>query len=217
MVSEREEKIISNIPLVHSIASRFKNRGSEYEDLFQAGCVGLIKAVDNFDDSRGFMFSTYAVPVIMGEIKRIFRDGGSVKVSRSIKEKSAAVQKERSSFIAKYSREPTLSELSKICGISTEEMSELIGVITPVISLSTVFEDDNAEFDIPDDNSEELFNKLAVSCAVNELEPRDRKLVYLRYFEGKTQCETAAALNISQVQVSRREKAVLSILRNKLK
>ena len=213
---EREDRIISNIGLVHSIAKRFKNRGVEYEDVFQAGCLGLIKAVDNYDESKGYMFSTYAVPVIMGEIKRIFRDGGAVKVSRSLKEKSNYVNTLRYRFINDNNREPTLSELSEISKISVEELSEIAGIITPAVSLSYIEDNDINEWDLPVDYSEELFNKITVSCLINELEGKDRKLIYLRYFEGKTQNDTAALLNISQVQVSRREKAILSKLRLKL-
>ena len=213
---EREDRIISNIGLVHSIAKRFKNRGAEYEDIFQAGCLGLIKAVDNYDESKGYMFSTYAVPVIMGEIKRIFRDGGAVKVSRSLKEKSNFVNSLRYRFINDNNREPTLSELSEISKISVEELSEVAGIIIPAVSLSYIEDNDINEWDLPVDNSEDLFNKLTVSCLLSELEGKDRKLIYLRYFEGKTQSDTAALLNISQVQVSRREKAILSKLRLKL-
>ncbi len=213
---EREDRIISNIGLVHSIAKRFNNRGIEYEDVFQAGCLGLIKAVDNYDESKGYMFSTYAVPVIMGEIKRIFRDGGAVKVSRSLKEKSNYVNTLRYRFINDNNREPTLSELSEISKISVEELSEVAGIIVPAVSLSYIEDNDINEWDLPVDNSEDLFNKLTVSCLLSELEGKDRKLIYLRYFEGKTQSDTAALLNISQVQVSRREKAILSKLRLKL-
>lgn len=114
----RDDMIVSNIPLVHSIANRFRGRGVEYDDLYQSGCVGLIKAVDKFDVSRGFSFSTYAVPVIMGEIKRLFRDGGAIKVSRTLKENSIKVQSLREKFKQKELREPTLSELSKLAALA---------------------------------------------------------------------------------------------------
>ncbi len=216
MVSdEREEKIISNIGLVHSIAKRFVNRGAEYEDIFQAGCVGLIKAVDNFDNTKGFKFSTYAVPVIMGEIKRIFRDGGSIKISRSLKEKSIYINKIRNSFLKSELREPTVTELAEACNLSSEEICEIIGVITPPVSLSYENEDELLELDIPIDNSDELFNRIYISSILNYLNGDERKLIFLRYFEGKTQSETAKYLNISQVQVSRREKAIINKLRNR--
>ena len=125
MVTDRDKMIEDNIGLVHSIANRFKGRGVDYDDLFQSGCVGLIKAVDNFDESRGFAFSTYAVPVIMGEIKRIFRDGGAVKVSRSLKEKAIKAQSLREKFINDKMREPTVSELSNLLDCPPEEIPEI--------------------------------------------------------------------------------------------
>lgn len=208
--TEREKQIIDNMGLVYSVAKRFSNRGAEYEDLVQAGCVGLIKAVDNFDSTKGFMFSTYAVPVIMGEIKRIFRDGGAVKVSRSIKEKSLSVQNARNRFINRELREPTLTELSEICGVDMSELNDIIGIISPTVSLST---ENESEIDIPVDNTEKLLDRVTVSYAMSKLNSDERKLIYLRYFLGKTQCETAKHLNISQVQVSRREKAILFKMR----
>ena len=137
----RDEMISNNIGLVHSIANRFRGRGADYDDLFQSGCIGLIKAVDNFDESKGFAFSTYAVPVIMGEIKRIFRDGGAVKVSRSLKEKAIKAQALRDKFINRELREPTVSELSEMLGCSAEETSEILNVISPTVSLNSCGED----------------------------------------------------------------------------
>ena len=125
MVTDRDKMIENNIGLVHSIANRFKGRGVDYDDLFQSGCVGLIKAVDNFDESRGFAFSTYAVPVIMGEIKRIFRDGGAVKVSRSLKEKAIKAQSLREKFINDKMREPTVTELSNLLDCPPESMQSV--------------------------------------------------------------------------------------------
>lgn len=217
MVEEnREKQIVDNMGLVHSIANRFRNRGAEYDDLFQAGCIGLIKAVDNFDESKGFAFSTYAVPVIMGEIKRIFRDGGPIKVSRSLKEKSIKVQAIREKFIKKEMREPSLSELSQLCDIDINELSEVLNVLSPVISLSYITEDGDEEMDIPVDNSESLFDSLSIKQVMSSLSARDQLLIKYRFYEGKTQCETAKLLGISQVQVSRREKAILLSLREKL-
>lgn len=217
MVEEKREKqIVDNMGLVHSIANRFRNRGAEYDDLFQAGCIGLIKAVDNFDESKGFAFSTYAVPVIMGEIKRIFRDGGPIKVSRSLKEKSIKVQAIREKFIKKETREPSLSELSQLCDIDINELSEVLNVLSPVISLSYITEDGDEEMDIPVDNSESLFDSLSIKQVMASLSSKDQLLIKYRFYEGKTQCETAKLLGISQVQVSRREKAILLNLREKL-
>lgn len=208
--------IEDNIGLVHSIAKRFKGRGEEYDDLYQAGCVGLIKAVDNFDESKGFLFSTYAVPVIMGEIRRLFRDGGAVKVSRSLKEKSIKVQAIREKFIKKELREPTVSELSELCGIETEELSEVLNVINPVVSLSCTTEDGDETIDIPVDDTDKLFDRLSVHQAIKDLSNDELLLIKYRFYEGKTQCESAKLLGISQVQVSRREKQLLAKLRTRL-
>lgn len=208
--------IEDNIGLVHSIAKRFKGRGEEYDDLYQAGCVGLIKAVDNFDESKGFLFSTYAVPVIMGEIRRLFRDGGAVKVSRSLKEKSIKVQAIREKFIKKELREPTVSELSELCGIETEELSEVLNVINPVVSLSCTTDDGDETIDIPVDDTDKLFDRLSVHHAIRDLSNDELLLIKYRFYEGKTQCESAKLLGISQVQVSRREKQLLAKLRTRL-
>ncbi|MBR2099822.1 MAG: sigma-70 family RNA polymerase sigma factor [Eubacterium sp.] len=216
MVSQREKTINDNIGLVHSIANRFKGRGAEYEDLFQAGCVGLIKAVDNFDESKGFAFSTYAVPVIMGEIKRIFRDGGAIKVSRSLKEKSIKVQSIREAFVKKELREPTLSELALLSGYSAEELSEILNVLSPVASLSSFLEEESSELDIPYDESENLFNRISVNQLLSKLNKTEQNIIKYRYFEGKTQCETADLIGVSQVQISRKEKAILKKLRELL-
>ncbi len=216
VIDDRDKKITENIGLVHSIANRFRNRGTDYDDLFQAGCVGLIKAVDNFDDSKGFAFSTYAVPVIMGEIKRIFRDGGAIKVSRSLKEKSIKVQAMRENFLAKNLREPTVSELAELSGYDIEELSEILNVINPVVSINMMTEEGSEEFDIPVDDSDEMFDRLSIDQVMTTLTETEQLLIKYRFYQGKTQCETAKLLNISQVQVSRKEKAILLKMRNKL-
>lgn len=209
----REEKIQKNIGLVHSIAARFKGRGVDYEDLFQNGCVGLIKAVDNFDESKGFAFSTYAVPVIMGEIKRIFRDGGAIKVSRSLKEKAIKAQSVRDKFIKSYLREPTVGELAQLLDVSAEETAEILNVITPMVSLDSFGEDGESTIDIPIDESDQLFDRISVSQLLSHLSPEEQVLIDCRYYKGYTQSATAERLGISQVQVSRREKAILKKLR----
>lgn len=209
----REEKIESNIGLVHSIAGRFKGRGVDYEDLFQNGCVGLIKAVDNFDESKGFAFSTYAVPVIMGEIKRIFRDGGAIKVSRALKEKAIKAQAIRDKFVKSNLREPTVGELSQLLDVSAEETAEILNVITPMLSLNSFGEDGESTIDIPIDESEQLFDRISVSQLLSHLSKEEQLLIDCRYYKGYTQSVTAEKLGISQVQVSRREKAILLKLR----
>ncbi|MDE5974654.1 MAG: sigma-70 family RNA polymerase sigma factor [Eubacterium sp.] len=209
----REEKIENNIGLVHSIAARFKGRGVDYEDLFQNGCIGLIKAVDNFDESKGFAFSTYAVPVIMGEIKRIFRDGGAIKVSRSLKEKAIKAQSVRDKFIKTNLREPTVGELAQLLDVSAEETAEILNVITPMLSLNSFGEDGESTIDIPIDESDQLFDRISVSQLLSHLSPDEQVLIDCRYYKGCTQAATAERLGISQVQVSRREKAILKKLR----
>lgn len=216
VTKDRNKMIEENIGLVHCVAKRFKGRGEDYDDLYQAGCVGLIKAVDNFDESKGFLFSTYAVPVIMGEIRRLFRDGGAIKVSRSLKEKSIKVQAVREKFVKKELREPTVTELSELCQIDTEELSEVLNVINPVVSLNCHTEDGDDTIDIPVDDTDKLFDRLSVNIALKELSNDELLLIKSRYYDGKTQSETAAKLGISQVQVSRREKQLLSKLRAKL-
>ncbi|MCI9146561.1 MAG: sigma-70 family RNA polymerase sigma factor [Eubacterium sp.] len=209
----REEKIENNIGLVHSIAARFKGRGVDYEDLFQNGCVGLIKAVDNFDESKGFAFSTYAVPVIMGEIKRIFRDGGAIKVSRALKEKAIKAQSVRDKFIKSNLREPTVGELAQLLDVSAEETAEILNVITPMLSLNSFGEDGESTIDIPVDESDLLFDRISVSQLLSHLSPDEQLLIDCRYYKGCTQAVTAEKLGISQVQVSRREKVILKKLR----
>lgn len=216
VIDDRDKKITDNIGLVHSIANRFRNRGADYDDLFQAGCVGLIKAVDNFDESKGFAFSTYAVPVIMGEIKRIFRDGGAIKISRSLKEKSIKVQAMRDKFLSKNLREPTVSELAALSGYDVEELSEILNIINPVVSINMLTEEGSEEIDIPVDDSDKMFDRLSLEQVMTTLTETERLLIEYRFYQGKTQCETAKILNISQVQVSRKEKAILLKMRNKL-
>ena len=206
-----------NLGLVHACANRFRGRGAEYDDLFQAGCVGLCKAAANYDAERGFAFSTYAVPVILGEIRRIFRDGGTVKVSRSLKEKARAALKTKQELENELSREPTVSELAQRLGVEISEAAELLTVSMPVISLTAHDESFSRQLDIPTEAPQEaITEKLALKKVVSLLEERDRRLIELRYFKGLTQVKTASALGMSQVQVSRREKALLIKMRESL-
>ena len=217
-MTQREKRINDNLGLVHSCAQRFKNRGVEYDDLFQAGCVGLIKAADGFDESLGFVFSTYAVPAILGEIKRIFRDGGAVKVSRSIKEKSREIWAEKERLENEKGYEPTLTEIAERVGLSVYETSELLLASQPVVSLTSGDdESDEKQFDIPIESEEEKINeRLTLDKCINELSEKDRMLIELRYFMSKTQSEVAGKLGMSQVQVSRREKKILMEIREKM-
>lgn len=211
---KREELITENFGLVHSCANKFRGRGVEYDDLYQAGCVGLIKAADNFDPERGFAFSTYAVPVILGEIRRIFRDGGSVKVGRALKEKARKAIKEREKLSVTLGREPTISEFANHIGVDIAEAAELITVSMPTVSLTSDDDSGNGQIDVPTPPPEEMLSdKIALSQILQSLGDEDRQLIELRYFKGMTQVKTAAQMNMSQVQVSRKEKALLLRLR----
>lgn len=211
----REDIIQSNMGLVHACAQRYKGKGIEYDDLFQAGCMGLVKATDAFDYERGVRFSTYAVPVILGEIRRLFRDGGTVKVSRSLKELSIRANRERDIFAKQHDREPSIHELAELMDVEYSLLVEAICASAPPLSLT--HEEDDGEFDLPVDSPEEaLSDSIALRQALDLLDARDRNLIFLRYFQGQTQSKAAAALGMTQVQVSRREKKILQAMREKL-
>ena len=215
--AEREKIITENMGLVHSCAGKFKGKGVEYDDLFQAGCVGLVKAADGFEPERGFAFSTYAVPVILGEIRRIFRDGGTVKVGRMLKEKSRIALLERERLTRLNDREPTMSELADSLGLDIQETAHILNAAMPAYSLTPDDESRNSQFDIPvESHDAEISDSIALQQVMITLPERDRKIIELRYFKGMTQSKTAEQLGMSQVQVSRREKAILLDLRQKL-
>ena len=214
---EREERIKENLKLVHACAKRFKGRGIEYDDLFQAGCIGLIKSVDGFDESKGFAFSTYAVPVILGEIKGAFRSGGAIKISRSIKEKGIAAMALRQAYIDKFGREPTVSELAERLGISPQETVEVLGSLLPMLSL-TAADDDEKEIDVGIPSHEKsVSDSIAISQCMEQLPEQERKIIEYRYFKELTQSEVAKRLGITQVQVSRKEKRALLKMREMLR
>lgn len=216
-IADREILITENLGLVHSCAHRFTGRGIEYEDLFQAGCMGLVKAFDAFDTERGVRFSTYAVPVILGEMRRLFRDGGTVKIGRSLKELSIKATRERENFMLKNGREPTVSELAEILSVSEENVTEALCAASPVVSLTIGEEEGGGQADIPVESPEnEITERLSVIKAVSDLDEKDRMLIKLRYYENRTQMQTAQMLGMTQVQVSRREKKILEILRREL-
>ncbi len=212
----RDELILNNLGLVGSCASRFIGKGVDYEDLYSAGCIGLIKSADRFDESLGFAFSTYAVPSILGEIRRIFRDGGTIKVSRTLKEKARVLNSAREQFRKENGVEPTICELASILGLSVPETAQLFCVSQPVVSL-TAEDDSEKQIDIAgEDEYSPIDDKLAVQKILNELPKRDKDLITLRFFDGLTQSKTAEILGISQVQVSRQEKVILADMRKKL-
>ena len=203
--------------LVHACAHRFKGRGIEYDDLFQAGCMGLIKAYDAFDTERGVRFSTYAVPVILGEMRRLFRDGGAVKVSRTLKELSVKATRMRENYQAKHGREPTISEIAGMLEVDEEQVIEAFGASMPPISLTESEEEGGGQLDLPVASpEEEIADLLSLKSVIGTLPPKDRRLIVLRYFQNKTQTETARELGMTQVQVSRREKKILIAMRGSL-
>ncbi len=206
-----------NLGLVHACAHRFSGRGIEYEELYGAGCIGLCKAAGAFDHSRGVKFSTYAVPVILGEMRRLFRDGGTIKVSRSLKELGLRVQRAREELCAATGHEPTVSQLAEYLQLEPEQVAEAAMAASPVLSLTEGGEEGGGQIDLPVQSPEEgIADRLALRQTMAELEERDRRLINLRYFGRKTQSQTAAILGMTQVQVSRREKKLLLWMREKL-
>ncbi len=215
---KREEVIEKNLPLVHSLCRRFIGRGIEYDDLYQAGCIGLIKAVDAFDESKGFAFSTYAVPVIMGEVRRLFRDGGAVKVSRSVKELHLKITRQKQILEQELCREPTVSEIAKRLNVSAEEVTEALCAGQAPVSLTVESDDGITETDLPTVSFEDkIFDRILLDNAFERLTKEEVKIVKCRYYGGMTQSKTAEILNMSQVQVSRAEKKILLKLKSILK
>lgn len=217
-MNDRDETICRNIGLVHTCARRFNGKGVEYDDLFQAGCMGLVKAVDGFDETRGLKFSTYAVPVILGEIRRLFRDGGTVKVSRSLKELSLRATRERDTFFKEEGREPSVEELARRLGVEREQAAEALCAALPALSLTRTDDDgEKEEIVLPVCAPEEaITDHLALCQVLSQLPERDRLLIEWRYFRRCTQEVTAQKLGMTQVQVSRREKVILCDLRRRL-
>ena len=221
MVSDKTRRdafIEQNLGLVHACAGRFRGRGIEYDDLYSAGCMGLVKACDNFDESRGVCFSTYAVPVILGEIKKLFRDGGTVKVSRSLKELGMRVQAAREHHMKLCGTEPTLSQLAEELDEPVENITLAIQAAQPAMSLTPEnTEDGDRQLDIPMDSPEEaLAERISLEEALRALPEQDQQLIRLRFYGNKTQSETAKVLHTTQVQISRRERRILSLLRRRL-
>ena len=216
--TRREAFITQNLGLVHACAGRFRGRGMEYDDLYSAGCVGLIKAYDNFDESRGVCFSTYAVPVILGEIKKLFRDGGTVKVSRSLKELGMRVQAAREHTMKLCGSEPTLQQLAEQLAEPVENVALAIQAAQPAMSLTPEnTAEGNRQLDIPVESpEEELADKIGLAEVIEALPEQDKQLIRLRFFGNRTQSETAKVLRTTQVQISRRERKILIQLRSRL-
>ncbi len=214
----RSEFIQRNLGLARTCAGRFTGRGIEYEDLYAAGCLGLVKACDGFDPDRGVCFSTYAVPVILGEIKKLFRDGGTVKVSRSIKELGLKINVERERCLKQNGTEPSVTQLAEALGATPEQVAMAIRASMPVVSLTPAEnEDGSREWDIPVESPEEkLSEHIGLREVMDKLPPQDKALIRLRFFGGRTQSETAKVLHTTQVQISRRERKILKWMRQEL-
>ncbi|MEF2964414.1 RNA polymerase sporulation sigma factor SigF [Paenibacillus sp. M1] len=217
----RDRLVNCNIRLVWSVVQRFMNRGYEPEDLFQIGCIGLLKSVDKFDLSYDVKFSTYAVPMIIGEIQRFLRDDGTLKVSRSLKEMANRVRKKKDELSKLLNRLPTVKEVAEELGVTPEDVVFAQEANKPPASIhETVFENDGDPItlmdQIADESQERWFDKLALHEAIDGLSERERLIVYLRYYRDQTQSEVATRLGISQVQVSRLEKKILQNIRDQI-
>ena len=218
MVTDKNKTASENLGLVHACCKRFAGKGIEYEELFAAGSLGLAKAINNFDESRNFQFSTYAFPVIMGEIKRLFRDGGAVKVSRTLKELAMNISRVSGEFRQKNGQEPTVSQIAKILGASEEKVVDALNCAKLPLSLTADYDEDgNPQIDVPvDDIQYEISERLSLEKAVSLLDEKDRRIITLRYYQNKTQSQTAKLLDMTQVQISRREKKILNKIREKM-
>lgn len=221
----RQEMICGNLRLVLSVIQRFAGRGESMDDLFQVGCIGLVKAVDNFDVTKEVMFSTYAVPMIVGEVRRHLRDCSTVRISRSLRDMAYRALRARDELSATLDRDPTTEELAAHLGVTREQVAEALDAIVEPVSLyEPVFSENGDSLYVIDqlsdtsrDSSEESWlENIALREAVRTLTPREQKIIALRYYRDKTQMEIAAEIGISQAQVSRLEKAALEKLRRQL-
>ena len=222
--TEALNKLIeANLPLVTSISKKFTNRGYEYEDIYQIGCMGLVKAIKNFDEKYNVKFSTYAVPMIIGEIKRFLRDDGMIKVSRNVKSLAKKLNFNKEALTKKLNREPTVEELAQFSGMDKEE---ILFALESSASMQYLYEvihqDDGSPVLLIDKLSENavedknITEKIALKEALRNLDTKSRQIIVLRYFKDKTQIQVAKMLGISQVQVSRIEKKVLQEMRKQL-
>ena len=218
-----ETLLLENAGLVRTAAHRFRERGVEYEDLMQIGTIGMLRAIRSFDLSRGLAFSTYAVPLIVGEIRRYLRDDGLIRVSRNYKKLCVELSGKRAEILAREGREAGVEELAALCGVSREEAAVAMASATPVASLSDpIFEEDKGELAerLVDEEglheSEVLNDKIALREAIARMPVLWRRILLLRYFRDRTQQQTADALGLTQVKISREEKKILEFLRGEL-
>ena len=221
--AERNDLVEKNIGLVHACANKFRGKGAEYDDLFQAGCVGLIKAAENFDPERGFSFSTYAVPMIIGEIRRYLRDNSAIRVSRSMRDTAYRVLQAREKLQRENQREPTVEQIAKELDIPREEVVfAMDAVVDPVSLFDPVYSDGGDTVCVMDqvrdtrNTDESWLDRIALREAVDKLSPREQRILAMRFYDGKTQMEVSGEIGISQAQVSRLEKNAISTIRRNL-
>ena len=219
----KEKLVQGNFPLIKSIVKSYQNKGVDYEDLYQIGCVGFLKAINNFDEKFGVKFSTYAVPMIAGEIKRFLRDDGSIKVSRAIKTLWIKIKKYIDEYMKTHDDLPTVKKLAQEFEVDEADIVYAMDSSKSLISLNAQFDESSSNSQsvidkiIVDDKSEQMLDKILLKEAINKLPDREKKIILLRYFRGKTQSEVAELLGVSQVQVSRIESRILEGLKKQFK
>lgn len=213
MLKDENPLVTENMGLVHLCARRFLGRGVDYEDMVQAGCLGLVKAAGNFDPGRGLRFSTYAVPVILGEIRRLFRDGGAMRVSRGLRELAQQAQKVSDKLEEELGRGPTVGEIAEALGVTPQRVALALGALRRPLSLTGGEEGEQLEIPV-EATEEQTAERLTLYAIMDRMEGRDRQLIWCRYFKGMTQAKTAEELGMTQVQVSRREKKLLAYMRS---
>lgn len=219
----RNDFVYANLRLVLSMVQKFNNRGENLDDIFQVGVIGLLKAVDNFDTNLNVQFSTYAVPMILGEIKRFLRDSSTLRITRSLRDIAYKVMKEKENYIAVNNKEPTIEELSILVEESKEDiLMALDSMVEPVSIYETVYSDSGNTIEVIDqikddkNESEELINKIVIKEMMDKLNEKERLIIEKRFFKNKTQVELAKEIGVSQAQISRIEKAALLKMRKKL-
>lgn len=221
--AEAQDKLVeNNMGLVYSIVKRYSGRGYDTEDLVQIGAIGLIKAIKKFDTKFNVCFSTYAVPVIAGEIKRFLRDDGAVKISRTLKETAIKGRRAEEELRRVLNRDPTIGEIAEKCGVDADTLTEAFDAAAPPASIyDSIYENGENEIRLldtmaGDESEEKIINKVMAENILTSLKPRERQVIVLRYYKGKTQSEIARIIGVSQVQVSRIEKRILENLRKSM-
>ncbi len=218
----RDAFVVANLRLVLSIVQRFGGKGEKADDMFQVGCVGLLKAIDNFDDTLGIRFSTYAVPMIIGEIRRFLRDNNSVRVSRSLRDVAYKVLQTKEILSKDNFKEPTLDDISEYLGIPVKTITFALDAISETVSLSEPICSEGDTIELEDqlkdlkDCDDSLYERIAIKEAIKDLSPREREILLLRYYIGKTQIEVSEEVGISQAQVSRLEKNALKTMKERI-